>query len=136
MMLKIQGYDISVKYVPGNKMFISDFLSRSYLPIVNKESDKFDEELNKEIVCHVQVSIDSLPISETKRNLIREETGKDQILQKLIEYIQVGWPSHKNSVSDLVKPFWNFRYDLEVVDGIIFKNKCHCYSCNFTKNDD
>ncbi|XP_063388061.1 uncharacterized protein K02A2.6-like isoform X1 [Cydia fagiglandana] len=122
MMLKIQGYDITVKYVPGKQMYISDFLSRSFLVDKNDETKEFDEEFNKEIVCHVEVMIDSLPISSDKRQLIAMKTNEDATLSCLKDYIHNGWPNSKNNLNELVKPFWNFRNELSLVDQIILRN--------------
>lgn len=122
MMLKIQGYDLNVKYVPGNKMFISDFLSRSFLPDnrINEET-KFDQELNSEVICHVEITMNNLPISEEKKNLIKIKTQEDPTLLILTKYINNGWPKHKKDVHLALVPFWPFKNDLNIIDGLIFK---------------
>lgn len=122
MMLKIQGYDISVKYVPGKQMYISDFLSRSFLHDNNDETNRFDEEFDKEIVCHVELALDSLPISSNKRQLIAMKTNEDTSLSCLKYYIRNGWPNSKDNINDLVKPFWKFCNELSLVDQIVLRN--------------
>lgn len=124
MMLKIQGYDLNVKYVPGKKMLIPDYLSRSYLPLSNSPSEtKFDAELNTEIICHVTVTVNHLPISDEKKELIKLKTLEDPVLCKVKEYIQNGWPISKQNLDSSVTPFWNLRHDLSILNNMIFKNQ-------------
>lgn len=32
-----------------------------------------------------------------------------------------GWPKNKNNLDDSVKPFWNLREHLHIIDGLLFK---------------
>lgn len=124
MMLKIQGYDMVVKYVPGKKMYISDFLSRSYLPLSHcTYENALDNELNSEIICHISVTLDYLPISNEKRELIKVKTLEDPVLCKLKEYVQNGWPNYKSDIDSSVSSFWNFRHELSIIEDLIFKNQ-------------
>lgn len=113
MLLKVQPYNLVVKYKPGKLMYVSDTLSRA---VVN-EPDVFDRELD----CHVNLLVHNLPISETQLDRFKNETSKDLVMLKLIECIQSGWPSEKSKVDDAVKPFWNFREELCFYNGLLFK---------------
>ena len=39
MMMELQRYDITVRYVKGSQMYIADTLSRTYLPIMEMDYD-------------------------------------------------------------------------------------------------
>jgi hypothetical protein len=58
MMLAVQGYNLHVKYKPGRFIYIADTLSRSCSKNVN---DKM-KILNDNIVCHIRLHRDYLPI--------------------------------------------------------------------------
>ena len=39
MLLRLQGYQLNVKYKQGYKMYIADFLSRSALPLTRAQNN-------------------------------------------------------------------------------------------------
>ena len=87
--LGTQKYDIEVKYKPGKELLIADALSRAYL-----KDDKHDFETDmEEQVCSL---LETFPISIEKKELFQEETAKDEELQMLGRYINVGWPNQKS----------------------------------------
>ncbi|XP_045451661.1 uncharacterized protein K02A2.6-like [Melitaea cinxia] len=47
MLLRIQGYDLVVRYVPGKYMYIADMLSRAALP------DLYSSKIHDKVVCQV-----------------------------------------------------------------------------------
>ena len=86
MLLRIQQYDVSIKYVPGNDVKLADALSR----------------LNPCNTGHIRgldLSVDEvhmhLNASPTRIVEIRMETSKDSILHALCEIISLGWPENR-----------------------------------------
>ncbi|XP_052746992.1 uncharacterized protein K02A2.6-like [Bicyclus anynana] len=124
MLLRLQGYDLIIKYVPGKYMYIADTLSRAPLP------DSYESELDKKLMYEVSFLIDNVQMSANKLNLVRSETSKDKDLNQLCEYIIKGWPKRKCDISDILKPYWSLQDELIVVDGIIFKNKLILIPCS------
>ena len=53
---------------------------------------------------------------------IRDETAAPPELNALKETIHLGWPSTIQQVSALLKPYWPFRDNLAVEDGIAIKS--------------
>ncbi|KAK9688198.1 Integrase zinc binding domain [Popillia japonica] len=47
---------------------------------------------------------------------------KDKELQELKIMVKDGWPNKKQSVNDIIKPYWNYRDVITEVDGILFKS--------------
>ena len=43
MLLRLQGYQLHVKYKQGDKMCIADFLSRSALPLTRAQNNRTDD---------------------------------------------------------------------------------------------
>lgn len=116
MMLRIQGYDLVVCYKPGKYMYIPDTLSRAPLP------DLYSDEVHEHVLYQVQLIVNSLPVSNKKLTIIKKETKRDSDLNKLLEYIKMGWPDHKYNVEENIREYWSIKDDLFVVDDVIFKN--------------
>lgn len=50
-------------------------------------------------------------------------TANDQSLQSVTTCILSGWPNTKALTPTLAKPFWNYRDELTVEDGIVFRGE-------------
>ena len=114
MMLQIQPYDLEVHYIRGKDIPVADALSRLH---TSEESDDFQNEIE----FHVNSFVKHIPVSDTKMEQIRKENQRDPVMQTLIKVIQEGWPVVRKSCPRPVIPYWNFREELAVVDGIILK---------------
>jgi hypothetical protein len=58
------------------------------------------------------------PMTETK---LREETQQDETLQLLSVMIKTGWPSDKDNIDIQLRPYWDYRDTLTMMNGIIYK---------------
>ena len=65
-------------------------------------------------VCHIQ-------FSEPRLNELRDETCKDEVLETLKEHILRRFPERARDIHPSVRPFWNFRDELSIEDGLIIK---------------
>ena len=117
-MLKLQPYDLRIKYVPGKYMYKADTLSRAYLQV--KPDDSLDEKLTH--VIHSLFS--SLPITPTKLDDFLTETNNDSTLVIVKSLCQSGWPKSAKNVPIEARKYCNFRDELHVIDDIVFKNEC------------
>ncbi|KAE9523865.1 hypothetical protein AGLY_015753 [Aphis glycines] len=70
-------------------------------------------------------------ISKNKLDLIKRETQNDLVYKKLSEVIQSGRPENKNSIDEIIKPYWSFKENLCVIDNLLFKNKMVDYYSKF-----
>lgn len=118
LMLKVQAYNLIVKYKPGSLLYIADTLSRSPLP--NYEIETLDR-IEDDVICQVNNVIDNLPISKNKQDEILSETNKDPILCLLKKTILKGWPKNKAEVYNEIQHFWNFRDELNIINDLIFR---------------
>ena len=64
---------------------------------------------------HVNLVVESLPVSDQKLKQIAEETAKDPVLQVVIENLNNVWV--KSSCSQ----FYNVRDELSVADDILLR---------------
>ena len=71
--------------------------------------------------------LENLGLTSTTEKLIQQETQQDQTLSHLYSTIISGWPSHRNEVPHSLLPFWNFRDELSVSNGIIYKGSVNEY---------
>ena len=55
-------------------------------------------------------------------NQIREETGKDPSLMTLNKVVLGGWPSQKSEVPEQIRAYWDFRDEISVYNGVLFKS--------------
>ena len=98
ILLRLQRYDFSVNYKPGKEIKVADVLSRAHLQ--DSRTEIPDMELDF-------VVISSLPISPKRLNDFKQETTKDDVLQKLKDFTVNGWPEKKDDVPFEVRPYFN-----------------------------
>ncbi|CAH2101985.1 unnamed protein product [Euphydryas editha] len=116
IMLRLQPYDLKVSYKPGKYLYIADTLSRAAL------SEQSLKEVDQELDLHINMLISTLSVSPEKLKEIKENSIKDEVLSKIIIYCQNGWPEHKRCVSPSVKPYFDFKHQIYVIDNIVFKD--------------
>ena len=115
LLLRLQQYDVDLKYKPGPQMYLADTLSRASLK--NLDRSRAEEETE---TIH---GVDFLPISDPQLQEIQTETAKDATLQNLKETIISGWPAKKQDVPDALHPYFCIRDELSAQDGVVFKGE-------------
>lgn len=117
MMISLNNYDFELRYVPGKKLVVADHLSRTYL----KNFDQTNEEKIEAFVACIESSYN---ITDERLLEIKDKTKNDQQLQEVLKYIKNGWPENKYDVTELAKPFFNFKEEMSEYNGLIVKNTC------------
>ena len=113
--LKLQRYDLLIKYKPGKELLLADALSRAYI-----NNEKLN--LEKEIEAQVCLLEESFPISLSKKEEFINETKHDDEMCLLAKFINDGWPNNKKDVPDKIKQNYNYANELSVINGLIFKS--------------
>ena len=54
---------------------------------------------------------------------IQEETGKDSCLMRIARYVTKGWPTKRDQIPADVKPYWSYKEELSMINGILFKGE-------------
>lgn len=116
IMIRLQPYDLKVLYKPGKYLYIADTLSRAAL------SEQTLKEVDQELDLHINMLISTLSVSQEKLKEIKEKSVKDEVLSQIITYCQNGWPEHKRCVSPSVKPYFDLKHQIYVIDNIVFKD--------------
>ena len=113
MLLRLQKFNIKVKYKKGKEMFLADTLSRAYLTGVH--ACKFSNEL--EDVDHTA----SLAIPAAQLQRLKEISASDPVMRALRDTIQGGWPPSRTGLPESVYPYFDIRDELVLQDSLIFK---------------
>ena len=117
MLLALQRYDIELIYKKGVDMVIADPLSRAYL--------SGEAEDQNEVVAEVEAInlVKHLPMSAKRLQDIKKAAAQDKEQAVLRKVIMAGWPDSRDGVPEVVLPYYNFRDELVVFDGLIFKGE-------------
>ena len=112
MLLRIQKYDLDIKYVPGKEIGLADALSR-VKPCPGQTIKGLDISIHE---LHMHLNCSATRIEDIKR-----KTLSDSVLMALKEYIFSGWPEKRSLCPSHLHPYWNYRDELHCVDGLILK---------------
>ena len=115
MLLRLQKYDLNVFYTPGKYLLTADTLSRS-----NKQ-ERSAETLVDDVQLHIDMVINTMPISDQRLAEIKRETENDPELKSVMDVILKGWPSNRSSCKPETVSYWNERDQLSTADGIILR---------------
>lgn len=110
MVISLNGYNFSIQHRPGNENLLADGLSR--LPNVQNKS-----------TIDLDIRVDNVNFSEDRITKIRRETCQDPILSGLKDIIITGWPEKISQLPSDIRPYWNFRDQLSMEDGILLNGK-------------
>ena len=103
MMIELQRYDLTVKYLKVDQMYVADTLSRAFMPTAEADFDadervcKFTTQRDLEDVC---VQAAEIAISDERFRQIAEHTRKDPFMSELKTIIQQGWPAELRNAHD------------------------------------
>ena len=81
LLLRLQRYDFDFQYIPGNKIVVSDCLSRAHLD--ESKPDIPENELNK----HVNSLISNFSMTDAKLEEFKTETKNGSALQTVKKYV-------------------------------------------------
>ncbi|XP_013404021.1 uncharacterized protein K02A2.6, partial [Lingula anatina] len=115
MMLKLQPYQFELKYVSGKEIGLADCLSR--LPLNGNVENSMDDEM---MIFNADIHASEL---SAKFDNIVEATQQDVNLQILKQVICEGWPERKSQVPLAASQYWDFRDQMSVHNGIVFRGE-------------
>ncbi len=112
MLLRAQRYDFTVVYRPGQQVTVADALSR-ISPSPGTEIEDIDVSVHD-----VDMNLHATPscLSDARR-----ETAADPTLSAVVEAVIHGWPLKRSECPAVLTPFWNYREELGVHDGLLLK---------------
>ena len=112
MLLRLQPYDIVIRYRTGPDVIVADALSR--LPSEDAAClPDMDIQIHD---VHPQFTGDSI-------TRLKTATQQDEELTVLREVIFRGWPDQRKEAPAAVQKYWNYRDKLAIKDGLIAKGE-------------
>ena len=115
MMLHISDYDVNVLHQKGSKMYLSDALS--HLSSHNTRQGKQSEIKGLNISVHdVETGV-----CETTLDKIHVCSKTDSAVSLVMQYVLDGWPGNANECAKLAQPYFTYREELTIVDGLLVK---------------
>jgi len=119
ILIKLQRYELIVKYKPGKELVIADTLSRTKV----KCDSLFDDWEKREIEVTIgEVNVNTSK-SKNKREQIRLATKLDKELNLLKNYVMEGWPEKIEQLNEETKKYWKCKELISVHDGVLYKSK-------------
>ena len=115
--LKVQGFQYTMKYLPG-KENPCDYESRHPLPLSHYRESQLEDMLidNDDKLCISSIVTDDLPDAVTLQ-MVQRATSKDATLQKLISCIKKGYITNDAALKDFRQVF----HELSLVNGVILR---------------
>ena len=114
MLLRLQRYELEVKWVPGELMYLADTLSRAYLP----EEPNAEAEDDIEVMVHSVVR--DVPLTAMRKEQIRDAAAEDPELRRVRQAVMVGWPRKKHAATSIVQEFWAVKDRMHIAEGVLF----------------
>ena len=108
MLLRLQNYEVTIRYQPGKTLLLADGLSR----LVEDRPDP---------PVQLDVRVNLVQFSSDRVEQLREETARDPVLAPLLDIIVSGWPDTEQKLPKLLKPYWSYRDELSIDDGVTLK---------------
>ena len=65
-----------------------------------------------------------LPINGSRLDEIRAATDRDDTMSQLKRVIVKGWPEHKAELPAALTPYYNYRDEMTIQDGIVLRGDC------------
>ena len=101
-------------------MFVADHLSRAFLKDTGAEDEEFQVFA---LGLEAMNLFDTIKISRERLPQLQKATEQDPVMQNLKTTILIGWPERREEVPVQMREFWNYREELTLHNGILFKNQ-------------
>ena len=115
---KNHQYRVKILYKPGPKIFITDWLSH-HNHKENKDEPIQGMDIRVDAIQSMTNALECMSISQ-----IQQATAQDGYLPWLKNNIISGWPATKDQLHLDIRPYWSYKDDLAVIDGIVMKGRC------------
>ena len=118
ILLKIHQCRVQIIYKPGPEIFISDW------PLRHNHTEAKDKPING-----MDIQVDTIQTATDMPECIsiaeiQHASSLDNHLQQLKGIIITGWRDSRDEPHVDLQPYWSYRDELAVIDGIILRGKC------------
>ena len=119
MMLRLQRYRINICYKKGSSLLLADTLSRATQDTTN-DSKQTNFEVFR-LNMDEDASSENSGITSSTMSEVKSHTSNDPVLNSLSTVIARGWPELRGQVDPSIAPYWTFRDELTITDGVVYK---------------
>jgi len=119
ILIKLQHYELVIKYKPGKELLIAYTLSRIES---GGNSIIFDNWEKKEVEVTIEEVNKYTSISENKREQFKLATESDKELNMLKKYVIEGWPERKEQLNEEIKKYWDSKELITEHEGVLYKS--------------
>ena len=102
-------------YTSGKNIGLADALSR--FPRTGESKALIDDDL---MVCIAET------VTHGNHEEIAKQTAMDDDFQTLMNVIKTGWPEERSLIPPSTQPYWNYRGELSVYNGVIYRGERVC----------
>ena len=120
MMLRLQRFNIDVKYKPGAQMYVADHLSRASLADNNEMTDNFQVFA---LEVETLTPFDSIKVAPERLSQLQKCTAQDLVLETLKTTVLTGWPERRDECPVQIRDYWNYREEISLYNGLLFKSQ-------------
>ena len=118
MLLRLQRFNLTVKYKPGSQMLLADHLSGAAQHETSGPEESFEVfSLELESLDPTQ----ALKVMPERVDQLQRSTSHDDTSQVLKTTIPTGWPIQKDQVPIKIREYWSYRDELSVHNGVLFE---------------
>ena len=119
-MLRLQRFNLDVRYKPGAQLYVADHLSRASLADNKELTDNFQVfALEVETLS----SFDSIEVAPERLSQLQKCTAQDLVLETLKTTVLTGWPEKRDECPVQVRDYWNYREEISLHNGLLFKSQ-------------
>ena len=118
ILLKIHQYRVQIIYKPGPEIFIADWLS-THNHTEGKDTPIKGMDIQVDAIQTATDMTECISMAE-----IQQASSLDNHPQQLKGIIITGWPDSRDELHVDLQPYWSYRDELAVIDGIILKGRC------------
>ncbi len=113
LLIRLMKFNPIAEYVPGKQLVVADALSR------HPRADIPPGDLEAEVKAYVDSVEDDLRVRKPIIEQIKDKTGMDGELQRILRYIRNGWPGYLKSVPSNVSAYFKERGSLSETGGLV-----------------
>ena len=120
MILRLQRFNLVVKYKPAAQIYVADHLSRASLADNNEMTDNFQVFA---LEVETLTPFDSIKVALVRLSQLQKCTAQDLVLETLKTTVLTVWPEKRDECPVQVRDFWNYREGISLHNGLLFKGQ-------------
>lgn len=128
MNLRLQRYDLDVRYKKGKELYLADTLSRHFPKLTETTRQHREHVLLTRSAFQEGIEVEQdiqeknhLLVNEREEEMFRVGTKNVDVLQAVMAVVQSGWPADKRQLTPAVAMYYDIRDELVVSDGLFFR---------------